>query len=103
MNDIIDRVPIDTCVALDEGLEGNCREIVGANRCKRSTIPAEGRSDGVADVGSLHGYPWNFPSILYRRALTRVTWLRVSGMLPAILSGMRPVCTRCVPPTAYFS
>src|SRR6266849_5691269 len=60
VNDIVDGVPIDTGITVDQSLEGNRREIIGANRGQRSAVSPERRSNGVADVSSLHDYPWNF-------------------------------------------
>jgi hypothetical protein len=42
--------------ALGEGLEGNRREIIGANGGQRSAIAPERRPNGVADVGRVSDY-----------------------------------------------
>src|SRR6185436_21182964 len=51
VDDIIDRTPIDSRVSLYEGLDGNCREIIGAQGRQNSPITPERRANGVTNVG----------------------------------------------------
>ena len=53
-NYIVKRTPIHGGVALNQGLERNRREIVGADRGERPAVAAEGSPDCVTDEGIRH-------------------------------------------------
>src|SRR5690606_24802594 len=53
-DDVVELVPVDSGIALDQGGDRDGREIVGADMGKRSAVAADRRADGVADEGFGH-------------------------------------------------
>ena len=53
---IADGGPVHARVARHQCLDGNRTQVVGAHRRERAAVAADGRADGVADVGLAHGF-----------------------------------------------
>src|SRR5437879_13518024 len=51
---VVERGPVDRCVALHERLDRKGCEVVGADRRERATVAPEGRANGVADENFGH-------------------------------------------------
>ena len=64
IDNVIERVPIDFGVALDESFDGDGGEIVGADSGERSTVTTEGSSNRITDVGRAHRRPDKVPRAL---------------------------------------
>jgi hypothetical protein len=54
-DDIVERVPVDGCVAFQERFDGYRRKIIGSHGPKRTSIAADGRANRVTNISSGHG------------------------------------------------
>src|SRR6266699_1892374 len=73
---VIHGAPVHSCIALHQGANRDCREIIGANRRRRSAVPADVCPYRVADVSGFCAHPSSFSAPLsytqpLRRALTQ--------------------------------
>ena len=53
-DDVVEIGPVDMGVAVDQRLDGDGGEIVGADISERTGVAADGGADGVADIGFGH-------------------------------------------------